>query len=92
MERSSAGCPIMAINMNTASTADPTTVSTPRYGPQELVRRPPSSSTPAPRSGKAISSQIRENTPVAGMSSITVRSSSSVYRIRLVLEQIRFVN
>ena len=77
-ERSSAECPIMATSINTASTADPTTVSTPRYGPHELVRRPPSSSTAAPKSGKAISSQIRENTPDAGMSSIKVGSSFSL--------------
>lgn len=43
-------------------TADPATVRTPRYGPQELARRPPKSSTAAPARGSAMSTQMRENT------------------------------
>ena len=61
------------------STAEADTVRTPRIGPHAFVRRPPKSSTTAPASGRAMSSQMRENTPSAGMSSVTVRSYPSSF-------------
>src|SRR5688500_11745114 len=67
----------------TASTKAVTTVATPSRWPQRSVRRPPSSSTAAPASGSAISSQADASRPSAGRTSIP-RSPSVLQQVGVV--------
>src|SRR5918998_4520750 len=60
-----------------------TTVPVPSRWPQRSVRRPPSSSTAAPASGSAISSQAEASRPSAGSTSIP-RSPSVLQQVGVV--------
>src|SRR5215213_7242936 len=68
---------------NRASTKDATTVAVPTTWPKRSVRRPPSSSTAAPASGNAISSQEEASRPSAGSTSIP-RSPSVLQQVGVV--------
>src|SRR3954452_4053956 len=68
-----------------------TTVAVPSRWPQRSVRRPPSSSTAAPASGSAMSSQEAASSPVAGSASGTSQLHE-VWHSRSVLEQVGVVD
>src|SRR3954471_14126982 len=71
-----------------------TTVPVPSRWPQRSVRRPPSSSTVAPASGSAMSSQEEASSPVAGSASgttLSIRCESPILG-RSVLEQVGVVD
>src|ERR687889_1060893 len=67
--RCSAGRPCTAKNRIAATTKAAHDVTVPTRWPTPSVRRPPSSSTAAPSSGRPTSSQVRENTPEAAAAS-----------------------
>src|SRR3954453_12584245 len=76
------------------STKAATTVPVPSRWPQRSVRRPPSSSTVAPASGSAMSSQEEASSPVAGSASgttLSMRCESPILG-RSVLEQVGVVD
>src|SRR3954467_12829412 len=64
-----------------------TIVAVPSRWPHRSVRRPPSSSTAAPASGRAMSSQEALSSPLAGTVSMSGRSS-----FRSVLQQVDVVD
>src|SRR5215212_7582175 len=72
---------------SSASTKSATTEAVPSRWPHRSVRRPPSSSTAAPASGRAMSSQEALSSPLAGTVSMVGRSS-----IRSVLQQVDVVD
>src|SRR3954467_3775954 len=75
-----------------AITKATTTVAVPSRWPQRSVRRPPSSSTAAPASGNAISSQDQPSSPSAGNTSAGNVSDTGVPVSRSVLEQVGVVD
>src|SRR3954454_13118518 len=76
-----------ANTLTRARTNAATTVAVPSRWPQRSVRRPPSSSTAAPASGSAISSQEAASRPSAGST-----SSSTVCPSPSVLQQVGVVD
>src|SRR3954454_16818419 len=69
-----------------------TTVAVPSRWPHRSVRRPPSSSTAAPASGNAISSQDQPSSPSAGNTSAGNVSDTGVPVSRSVLEKVGVVD
>src|SRR5215213_1945456 len=65
ISRASSGRALSAKNRTAATTNAAQEVSVPTRCPMRSVRRPPSSSTAAPSTGRPTSSQVRENTPEA---------------------------
>src|SRR5215207_6294984 len=74
---------------SSASTKAATTVAVPSRWPQRSVRRPPSSSTAAPASGSAISSQEAASRPSAGSASTDI---APIPRSPSVLQQVGVVD
>src|SRR3954451_18091904 len=91
---SPAARPSMPASWNVHSRAITTaaaTVAVPSRWPQRSVRRPPSSSTAAPASGSAMSSQEAASSPAAGSASGTSQLHE-VWHSRSVLEQVGVVD
>src|SRR4051794_10479463 len=80
---SPASCTVQASPITKATS----TVPVPSRWPQRSVRRPPSSSTAAPASGSAMSSQVALSSPLTGTVSMCPESP-----IRSVLQQVDVVD